>query len=100
MPSTTWEASKALLDLQTAADTLVAVAAAENQFGPQVAELETASAALDATIEGLDSGDSISANVGKITASVSAVEKAAQPIVDGVRPGCPSVPAVVTPPTS
>jgi hypothetical protein len=93
-------AKKALLDLQTAANNLVAVAAAENQFPPQVAELEKASTSLNATISGLTSQDSLSANIGKITASVSAVEQAARPIVDGVRPGCPSVPTAATPPTS
>ncbi len=91
---------KAVLDLQTATDNLIAVAAAENQFGPQLAELEKASTSLDATIEGLPSQDSVSANLGEIMPSVTAVEQAAKPIMDSLRPGCPSVPPAVTPPTS
>jgi hypothetical protein len=91
---------KAVLDLQTATDNLIAVAAAENQFGPQLAELEKASTSLDATIEGLPSQDSVSANLGEIMPSVTAVEQAAKPIMDSLRPGCPPVPPAVTPPTS
>jgi hypothetical protein len=90
----------ALLDLQTATNNLIAVAAAENQFGPQVSGLEGASASLNATIAELGGQEDVSANLGRITASVTAVEQAAKPIVDNVRPGCPSVPAAATPPTS
>jgi len=90
----------ALQDLQTATNNLIAVAAAENQFGPQVSELEGASASLNAIIAGLGGQEDLSTNLGRITASVSAVEQAAKPIVDNVRPGCPSVPAAATPPTS
>jgi len=88
----------ALQNLQTAADNLEA--AAQAQFGPQVAELERAIASLRGTIAGLTDQDSLSTNLGKITASVSAVEQAAKPIVDSVRMGCPSVPPVETPPAS
>jgi hypothetical protein len=90
----------ALEDLQTATNNLIAVAAAENQFGPQVAGLEGASASLNTTLAGLDGQEDVSTNLGRITASVSAVEQAAKPIVDNVRPGCPSVPPAVIPPTS
>jgi hypothetical protein len=87
---------KALQDLGTAANNLVA--AAQQQFGPQVAELERAIASLKGTIAGLTDQDSLSTNLGKIAASVSVVEQAAKPIVDSVRSGCPSVPPVQTPP--
>jgi hypothetical protein len=90
----------ALEDLQTATNNLIAVAAAENQFAPQVAGLEGASASLNTTLAGLDGQEDLSTNLGKITASVSAVEQAAKPIVDNVRPGCPSVPPAAIPPTS
>jgi hypothetical protein len=88
----------ALQNLNTAADNLQAAARA--QFGPQVAELEKAIASLRGTIAGLTDQDSLSTNLGKITASVSGVEQAAKPIVDSVRTGCPSVPPVETPPAS
>ena len=39
-------------------------------------------------------------NLGKIAASVGAVEQAAKPIMDSVRSGCPSVPGVEMPPAS
>jgi hypothetical protein len=91
---------KAVLDLQTATDNLIAVAAAENQFGPQLAELEKASTSLDATIEGLPSQDNVPTNLGEITPSVTAVEQAAKPIINSLQSGCPSVPPAVTPPTS
>jgi hypothetical protein len=91
---------KALLDLQTATDNLIAVAAAENQFGPQLAELEKASTSLDATIEGLPSQGNGSTNLGEITPSVTAVEQAAKPVMDSLQPACPSVPPAVTRPTS
>jgi hypothetical protein len=87
---------KALQDLGTAANNLIA--AAQEQFGPQVAELERAIASLKGTIAGLSDQDSLSTNLGKIAASVSVVEQAARPIVDSVRMGCPSVPPVETPP--
>ena len=89
---------KALQDLGTAADNLTTAAAA--QFGPQVADLKRAVASLRGTIAGLSDQDSVSTNLGKIAASVGVVEQAAQPIVDSVRTGCPSVPAVEVPPTS
>lgn len=87
---------KALQDLETAASNLIA--AARDQFGPQVADLEQAIASLRGTIAGLSSQDSVSTNLGKIAASVSVVEQAAQPIVESVRTGCPSVPSVEMPP--
>ena len=74
--------------------------AAQDQFGPQVAELETAIASLRGTIAGLSYQDSLSTNLCKIAASVGGVEQAAKPIVDSVRAGCPSVPPVETPPAS
>jgi hypothetical protein len=89
---------KALQDLETAGSNLIA--AAKGQFGPQVAELETALASLKGTIAGLTDQDSLSTNLGKIAASVGVVEQAAKPIVDSVRTGCPSVPPVETPPAS
>ena len=89
---------KALQDLETAGGNLIA--AAKGQFGPQVAELETALASLKGTIAGLTDQDSLSTNLGKIAASVGVVEQAAKPIVDSVRTGCPSVPPVETPPAS
>jgi hypothetical protein len=89
---------KALQDLETAANNLAA--AAQEQFGPQVAELESALASLRGTIAGLSDQNSLSTNLGKIAASVSVVEQAAKPIVDSVRTGCPSIPPVETPPTS
>jgi hypothetical protein len=88
----------ALQDLQTAAQNLTT--AAKQQFGPQVAELETAIASLRATLAGLSGQDSLSTNLGKIAASVGAVEQAAKPIVDSVRAGCPSVPPAEIPPAS
>ena len=88
----------ALQDLQTAASNLAT--AAREQFGPQVAELDKAIASLKETITGLSSQDSLSTNLGKIAASVSAVEQAAGSVVDNARTGCPTVPPVVAPPTS
>jgi hypothetical protein len=87
---------KALQDLETASNNLIA--AAQEQFGPQVEDLEQAIASLRGTIAGLSSQDSLSTNLGKIAASVSVVEQAAQPIVESVRTGCPSVPSVELPP--
>lgn len=89
---------KALQDLETAANNLVV--AAQEQFGPQVDDLKQAIASLRGTIAGLSSQDSVSTNLGKIAASISVVEQAAQPIVESVRTGCPSVPAVQRPPTA
>jgi hypothetical protein len=89
---------KALQDLETAANNLIA--AAREQFGPQVAELERAVASLTGTIAGLSDQDSVSTNLGKIAASVGVVEQAAKPIMDSVRTGCPSVPPVETPAAS
>ncbi len=88
----------ALQDLQTAAQKLTV--AAKAQFGPQVADLEKAIASLRATLAGLSGQDSLSTNLGKIAASVGAVEQAAKPIVDSVRTGCPSVPPAEIPPAS
>jgi hypothetical protein len=88
----------ALQDLEAAANQLAA--AAQEQFGPQIEELERAVDSLKGTIAGLSDQDSASTNLGKITASVSAVEQAAKPIVDSVRTGCPSVPTVETPAAS
>jgi hypothetical protein len=85
----------ALQDLQTAAQNLTT--AAKEQFGPQVAELEKAIASLRATLAGLTDQDSLSTNLGKIAASVGAVEQAATPIVDSVRTGCPAVPPAELP---
>ncbi|MBV9919390.1 MAG: hypothetical protein JOY78_00845 [Pseudonocardia sp.] len=87
-----------LQDLQTAAQNLTT--AAQAQFGPQVTELEKAIASLRTTLAGLSGQDSLSTNLGKIAASVGAVEQAAKPIVDSVRTGCPSVPAAELPPGS
>ena len=89
---------KALQDLETAAKNLGA--AAQEQFGPQVAELERAIASLRGTIAGLSDQDSLSTNLGKIAASVGVVEQAAKPIMDSVRSGCPSVPQAEMPPAS
>jgi hypothetical protein len=89
---------KALQDLETAASNLWA--AAQDQFGPQGAELQGAIASLKGTIAGLTDQDSLSTNLGKIAASVAGVEQAAKPIMDSVRTGCPSVPPIETPPTS
>ena len=89
---------KALQDLETAGSNLIA--AAQGQFGPQVAELESAVASLRGTIAGLSDQDSLSTNLGKIAASVGVVEQAAKPIVDSVRTGCPSVPPVELPPAA
>ena len=88
----------ALQGLETAATNLWA--AAQDQFGPQGAELEKAIASLRGTIAGLTDQDSLSTNLGKIAASVAVVEQAAKPIVDSVRTGCPSVPPAETPPAS
>jgi|SRR5689334_9219020 hypothetical protein len=85
----------ALQDLQTAAQNLTT--AAKEQFGPQVAELEKAIASLRGTLAGLSDQDSLSTNLGKIAASVGAVEQAARPIVDSVRTGCPAVPPAELP---
>ncbi len=85
----------ALQDLQSAAQNLTT--AAKEQFGPQVAELEKAIASLRATLAGLNDQDSLSTNLGKIAASVGAVEQAARPIVDSVRTGCPAVPPAELP---
>jgi hypothetical protein len=86
---------KALQDLQTAASNLAQ--AAREQFGPQVDELEKAIASLKATISRLSDLDSLSTNLGKIAAAVGAVEQAAEPIMDSIRAGCPSVPPVTRP---
>jgi PBP1b-binding outer membrane lipoprotein LpoB len=88
----------ALQELEAAANKLIA--SAQEQFGPQIAELERAIASLKGTIAGLTDQDSVSTNLGKITASVSAVEQAAKPIVDSVRTGCASVPPAETPAAS
>ena len=85
----------ALQDLQSAAQNLTT--AAKEQFGPQVAELEKAIASLRGTLAGLSDQDSLSTNLGKIAASVGAVEQAARPIVDSVRTGCPAVPPAELP---
>jgi hypothetical protein len=42
----------------------------------------------------------VSTNLGKIAASVGVVVQAAKPIMDSLRSGCPSVPAVELPPAS
>jgi hypothetical protein len=89
---------KSLQDLETAASNLWA--AAQDQFGPQGAELQRAIASLKGTIAGLTNQDSLSTNLGKIAASVAGVEQAAKPIMDSVRTGCPSVPPVETPPAA
>ena len=89
---------KALQDLETAANNLQD--AAQDQFGPEVAELEKAVASLRGTIAGLSDQESLSTNLGKIAASVAVVEQAAKPIMDSVRTGCPSIPPAETPPTS
>jgi hypothetical protein len=88
----------ALQGLETAATNLWA--AAQDQFGPQGAELERAVASLKGTIAGLTDQESLSTNLGKIAASVAGVEQAAKPIMDSVRTGCPSVPPAETPPAS
>ena len=88
----------ALQNLAAAAEALTS--AARDQFGPQVAELEQAVAALRGTVAGLTDQDSLSTNLGKIAVSVSGVEQAAQPIVDSVRSGCPAVPSAEVLPTS
>ena len=85
----------ALQNLQTAAGDLAD--AAKEQFAARVADLERAVASLRGTIAGLSSQDSLSTNLGKIAVSVGAVEQAAQPIVDGVRAGCPAVPSAELP---
>ena len=87
-----------LQDLRTAAQNLAT--AAKEQFGPQAAELQKAIASLRTTVAGLSGQDSLSTNLGKIAASVGAVEQAAKPIVDSVRTGCPSVPPAEIPPAS
>jgi hypothetical protein len=89
---------KALQDLETAANNLGA--AAKEQFGPQVAELERAIGSLKGTIAGLSDQDSVSTNLGKIAASVGVVEQTAKPIMDSVRSGCSSVPTAEMPPAS
>ena len=86
---------KALQDLQNAATRLGQ--AAQDQFGPQVAELQMAIASLRGTIAGLGDQDSLSTNLGKIATAVGAVEQAAKPIMDSVRTGCPSVPPASVP---
>jgi hypothetical protein len=91
---------QALLDLQTATNNLVAVAANEKQFGAQLPALDKASTSLDTTVEGLGSQADPSASLGEITSSVSAVDQAAKPIMDSLRAGCPSVPPAETPPAS
>ena len=72
--------------LENAADNLIA--AAQERFGLQVAELT----------RGLSDQDSLSTDLGRIAASVSVVEQAAQSIVDTVRAGCPSAPSAARPP--
>jgi hypothetical protein len=82
---------KALQDVKTAADDLAV--AARGQFGPQAAELESALASLQDAIAGLNSQDGLPAALGNIAAAVGGVERAAKPIVDSVRKGCPAVPS-------
>jgi hypothetical protein len=91
---------QALLDLQTATNNLIAVAANEKQFGAELPALEKAGTSLDATIEGLGSQADPSASLGEITSSVTAVDQAAKPMMDSLRAGCPSVPPAETPPAS
>jgi hypothetical protein len=91
---------QALLDLQTATNNLIAVAANEKQFGGELPALEKAGASLDATIEGLGGQADPSASLGEITSSVTAVDQAAKPMMDSLRAGCPSVPPAETPPAS
>ena len=76
------------------------VAAAKEQFGPEVANLSQAIDTLQSTAAGLSDQNSLSAKLGALTASVSGVEQAAKPIMDSIRTGCPSVPPVETPTTS
>ena len=87
----------ALLDLQTATTNLIAVASNEKQFSAQLPALEKASASLNATIQGLDSQSDPSATAAETTASVTAVDQAAKPMMDSLRSGCPSVPPAETP---
>ena len=88
----------ALQNRQTAAQNLAK--GTRTHFGPQVAELEKAIASLRATLAGLSDQDSLTTNLGKIAASVGAVEQAARPIVDSARTGCPAVPPAEIPPAS
>ncbi|NMH97921.1 hypothetical protein [Pseudonocardia acidicola] len=88
----------ALQNLQTAGRNLVA--AAKDQFGPQVAGVEQSLASLQTTIAGLSDQPSLSAKLGALISSVSDVEQAAEPIVASVRTGCTGVPVVETPPAS
>jgi hypothetical protein len=85
----------ALQNLQTAGRNLAA--AAQDQFGPQLADLNQALASLQTTITGLTDQQSLSDKLGALTAAVSNVEQAAKPIMDSVRTGCPAVPPVEAP---
>jgi ABC-type glycerol-3-phosphate transport system substrate-binding protein len=85
----------ALRNLETAANDLAN--AAQSQFGPQVAALRQALSSLHTTIGSLSDQSSVSAKLGAITTSVSAVEQAASHIVDGARGSCPSVSATPLP---
>lgn len=85
----------ALQNLETAGKDLAAAAKAE--FGPEVDDLATALGSLQSTITSLSDQASLSAKLGALTTSVSAVELAAVPIMDSAESDCPSVPPTVLP---
>jgi hypothetical protein len=85
----------ALRNLEVAANNLAN--AAQPQFGPQVAALREALSSLHTTINGLSDQSGVTAKLGAITTSVSAVEQAASHIVDSARGSCPSVSATPLP---
>jgi hypothetical protein len=85
----------ALQKLETTGKDLAAAAKAE--FGPEVDDLATALGSLQSTITSLSDQASLSAKLGALTTSVSAVEQAAAPIMDSAEGDCPSVPPAVLP---
>jgi hypothetical protein len=64
--------------------------AAASEHGPQVDELHLAVTAQCTTIEGLQNQVDLSSKLGAIATSVSGVEKAAAPIVNSAKAGCPA----------
>jgi hypothetical protein len=85
----------ALQKLGTAASGLAD--AAQATYAPQVAALRQSITALGNTVAGLQNQTDLSAKLGAIATSISAVERAAAPIVDSARTGCPSVPTASLP---
>ncbi len=71
--------------------------AAQSSFGPQVAALRQSVTALRSTVDGLQDQSDLASKFGALSASLSAVQQAAAPIVDSARGGCPAFPSASLP---